>query len=104
MPTEAVGQASQRYQRPSFEVRKFMYFYSYQREYGLWTALQPTLPLLVAGQAPKHVTLKGSLAAIGTLVQLFVSNATHPSPPAEPAIGAAYIISASPRVLRGLCR
>ncbi len=54
------------------------------------------LPLLAAGQAQKHVTMNEALAALDTLSQLSVINRTQVAPPEDPAIGAAYIVAASP--------
>lgn len=52
------------------------------------------LPLLVAAQAQKHVTLNEALTALDALVQLSVLDRTRTAPPASPAEGDRHIVAA----------
>lgn len=54
------------------------------------------LPNLAAGQAQKHVTINESLRMLDALVQLAVLSRAVATPPATPAEGDRYIISAGP--------
>ncbi len=54
------------------------------------------LPLLAAGQAQKHVTYNEALVAIDVLLQCAVLDKDLASPPSSPALGARYIVAASP--------
>jgi hypothetical protein len=54
------------------------------------------LPLLAAAQAQKHVTHNEALMQLDDVVQLGVIDMDLATPPSSPAVGARYIVAASP--------
>jgi hypothetical protein len=54
------------------------------------------LPFILPGQAQKHITHNEAIAALDTLAQLAVLDRHLGAPPTLPAIGARYIVAASP--------
>lgn len=54
------------------------------------------LPLLLAGQAQKHVTHNEALAIVDLLVQGVVQDIHRTSPPADPVQGQCHIVAAGP--------
>lgn len=54
------------------------------------------LPLLLAGQAQKHVTHNEALAIVDLLVQGVVQDIHRTSPPDDPAQGQCHIVAAAP--------
>lgn len=54
------------------------------------------MPLLLAAQAQKHVTVNESLQKLDLVVQLSVLDRSLAAPPGSPADGARYVVAASP--------
>lgn len=60
------------------------------------TTVRLALPFLSAGQAQKEVTHNEALQVLDLIVQPVCQSASLSAPPASPAVGACWIVAASP--------